>query len=126
MTHDHTNPSSENVVKIKLLIMMAVADGRWDEREVALLENLADRFGLDRAELAKVRGNPDLGVREMASGLPQDNAGRINLMGALIKMAYADRKLHPNERKLLVRLGQVLGFDEEAVGGIIEEESAEG
>ncbi len=54
--------------------------------------------------------------------MPQDNAGRINLLGNLIKMAYADRKLHPNELKLLVRIGRVLGFDQEVVRGIVQEE----
>lgn len=40
----------------------------------------------------------------------------------VVKMAYADRELHESELRLLIRLGPVLGFDEDAVRGIVEEE----
>lgn len=113
---------SENVVKIKMLIMVAMADGHWDDREVTLLENLAERFGIGTEELSEVRKTPDLDVQELSTGLPADNRGRIDMLANLIKMAYADRKLHENELRLLIRLGRVLGFDEDAVRGIVEEE----
>lgn len=113
---------SENVVKIKMLIMVAMADGHWDDREVTLLENLAERFGIGTEELSEVRKTPGLDVQELSTGLPADNRGRIDMLANLIKMAYADRKLHENELRLLIRLGRVLGFDEDAVRGIVEEE----
>ena len=113
---------TKNLVKIKLLVMVAIADHHWDEREVAMLEALADKTGLDRAELSRVRDKPDFDVKELAAGLPADNAERIQLLADLIMMAYADRKLHENELQLLVKLGRLLGFDEDAVRAIIAEE----
>jgi len=113
---------SRNVVRIKMLIMVAMADGHWDDREVALLEQLAEKFAIGTEELAEVRKRPDLDVHELSAGLPADNRGRIDMLANLIKMAYADRELHDHELRLLIRLGRVLGFDEDAVRGIVEEE----
>lgn len=114
--------SAANVVKIKFLIMVAMADGHWDEREVELLELLAGKFGIDAAELQRARSKPELDAKELAAGLPSDNAGRIDLLRDLIGMAYADHKLHQNELRLLVRLGQVLGFEEAMVRDIVDDE----
>ncbi len=114
--------ASRGAVKIKLLIMVAMADGRWDEREVAMLESLADTLGIDRAELSRIRDEPNLDVAELSAGLPGNNTERIGMLADLIKMAYADRKLHESEMKLLIKLGTVLGFDEDTVTAIVEDE----
>ncbi len=119
---DKNDETSRSAVKIKLLIRVALVDGRWDDREVTLLEKLADALGISRDELAEFRKSPELEVAELSAGLPVDNAGRIELFGELVKMAYADRTVHKSEMQLLIKLGNVLGFDEESVRGIVEEE----
>ena len=47
MMRDNGEATPKNLVTIKLLVMIAMADGVWDDREVALLETLADKFGED-------------------------------------------------------------------------------
>ncbi len=114
---------SKSAVKIKLLIMVAIADGVWDDREVALLEYLSLKIGVNKAEFDKIRQQPKLEVRELAFGLPSGNAERIDLVADLIKMAFADRKLHDNELEVLIRLGRVLGFQEDEMRTIVEEQT---
>lgn len=123
---DQDDKVARSAVTLKLLIRVALADGRWDEREVALLEELADALGINPADLKRFRKSPELEVAELSAGLPVDNAGRISLFADLVKMAYADRVVHESEMQLLIRLGNVLGFDEESVRGIVEEEGQAG
>ena len=118
----NNDQSQGNIVRIKFLIMVAMADGHWDDREVEMLELLAGKFGIDPDELRQARSTPRLDVNELTEGLPTDNRGRIELLRDLIGMAYADHKLHQKEMGLLVRLGQVLGFDEEIIREIVNEE----
>jgi len=122
MASERTNRSEDhNVVKIKLLIMVAAADKFMDERESVLIDSLAVKFGIDGEELNAIRRRPRLELQELTDGLPDNNTERIDLMGDLVRMAFADKRLDDREFDVLVRLGSVLGFDEEIVRDIVDD-----
>ncbi|MHC5112466.1 MAG: TerB family tellurite resistance protein [Planctomycetota bacterium] len=112
---------SSNVLKIKLLARVALADGKWDPREITFLEFLAAKFGVSRDQLEELKSNPDMTVDELAAGLPTDNAERIDFLADLIRVAHADREVHDRELDLLVRVGRALGFQADEVIAIVEE-----
>ncbi|MGB0716884.1 MAG: TerB family tellurite resistance protein, partial [Phycisphaerae bacterium] len=115
------NQHTTDEVRIKLLVMVAIADGHWDRREVALVERMAARSGMSVAEVEALRDDPTFTMKELSQAIPQDNAGRIAFFADLVRVACADRDVHERELALLVRVGTALGFQADEVETIVED-----
>ena len=119
---DGSGEASALEVRIKLLVMVAMADGRWDSREASLIERLAERSGMSSEALRAIRDDPSFTMNELSAALPNDNAGRIAFFADLVHMARADRNVHDKVLALLVRVGKALGFQPDEVAAIVTDE----
>lgn len=90
------------------VVITAAADGRFDPEEVEQLKELADQYGISRAQLkdmCQAALNNELSV-----SVPSDpNVGQVWLI-KMIDMAFADGNLCKNEQKVLAKVAGQIGL----------------
>jgi tellurite resistance protein len=106
--------------RFRILVAVAYADGVLAPEELASLDRIRARLGLDAAEMAgaieavkadrKAPGTVDL-TREADGG--------AELLEDMVKIAAADGVIHPAERKLLERMRRELGIDEKRLESLL-------
>ncbi len=114
--------SSQTTLKAKLLLAMAMADGRFDPRELELLADRAMSWGISAEEFERIVNEPEISDEETL-GLPEEEDERAVLFSELILMAFADGELDESELTVLIKLGDFLGFNENTVRTICRREA---
>lgn len=113
-------PSSERDFHASLLVLASMvikADGRVDERELSFVrEQFRQWFGVDRANEAfrffkqVVQEQPALTTVCSEVRRHMSLQGRIQIVGFLFALAYADGELQASERQVIARIAQYLGL----------------
>ena len=101
-----------------LLLMIADADGLRDEAESALLRQaLAETYALSRDRVEGIVASAEA-ARNEATDLfaftsvlnrALDEAGKVEFVGLLWEMVYADGELHELEDNLVWRIAELIG-----------------
>jgi DnaJ like chaperone protein len=99
--------------------MVIKADGRVDERELSFVrEQFKQWFGENRANEAfrffkqVVQEQPALTTVCSEVRKHMSLQGRIQIVGFLFGLAYADGELQPSERQVIARIAQYLGLNQ--------------
>jgi uncharacterized tellurite resistance protein B-like protein len=105
-------------VRMRNLMVMALADGSLGEREVNYLTDRCVELGLGEAEL---RDAVRFALEDGASiRLPTDPAGAESLLADLLQMMAADGRLSESEKRLFAVCAAKLGFGLTEVDALID------
>ncbi len=115
-------PSSERDFHASLLVLASMvikADGKVDERELSFVrEQFRQWFGVERANEAfaffkkVVQEQPALTTVCSEVRRHMSLQGRIQIVGFLFALAYADGELQASERQVIARIAQYLGLNQ--------------
>lgn len=118
--HGTAVPKSERDFHASLLVLASMvikADGRVDERELSFVrEQFKQWFGIDRANEAfkffkqVVQEQPAITSVCAEVRRHMSVQGRIQIVGFLFALAYADGELQASERQVIARIAQYLGL----------------
>lgn len=93
---DSSLPSRQR--QLRNLVVVALADGQFDEQEVNVIGRRCGQLGLGASELQSAIAS---GLDEHAAlSLPSDPAERIELMRDLMQVISADGLIHEGEKRL--------------------------
>lgn len=115
---DSAEADDPRVAAAVLLLMIADADGVRVEKETVLLrETLAGTYGLSAAKVegivrsAEAVRNEAIDIFSFTSVLNRelDEDGKIEFVGLLWEMVYADGDLHEIEDNLVWRIAELIG-----------------
>ena len=116
-----TDLSRKDQVQICKVVAQAIlADGRLNDEERALLNELMDRYGLDDAERRDVMArNIDDDPAALAAGIEALETKNALLVELAMAVA-ADGALSPAEKDLITSVAEVLGVPQDEVDGLIK------
>jgi uncharacterized membrane protein YebE (DUF533 family) len=97
--------ASTLVASLKVLVAVAMADGKLDEEERRRLETYCANSGLGRALLDRILGEPLVLERKH---LPDSAEERRRLFTQILRMAAADGQVEDVERRMVSKLAAVL------------------
>jgi DnaJ like chaperone protein len=116
-------PSTERDFHASLLVLASMvikADGKVDERELSFVrEQFRQWFGVERANEAfsffkkVVQEQPALTTVCGEVRRHMSVQGRIQIVGFLFALAYADGELQASERQVIARIAQYLGLNQQ-------------
>lgn len=103
---DHETRSARDVITIMAQILLA--DGKVEISEMTLLEKIAERYGMEEADLNSIIWSLQQG--QVYIPAPADSREAWFLLQAAASMALADSVITPEEEHSLVVLAQHLGY----------------
>jgi len=109
LTNDHRR-------LLGVAIAMAKADGVLDTREKALFDHICEELHLSaaaREEVAAMIADPP--EPEQIGAWAVTDQDRLGIFVVAVRMADADNRMAPEERRLLDRLAKVMGLTPEDV-----------
>ena len=102
---------------LKMLIGIALADGKLEKIERDIILQIADKSGISAQEVQYIRDNP-----EVVDWKPADNfEDRVQQLREMVWVMCSDGEIDENEEVLCRMLAIGLGFEEEAVDALIAE-----
>lgn len=105
-------------VRLRNLMVMALADGSLGEREVQFVTDRCAELGLGEHEL---RDAIRYALEKSASiQLPDDPADGESLLGDLLRMMAADGMLEESEKRLFAICAAKLGFGSQEVDSLVD------
>lgn len=105
-------------VRMRNLVVMALADGSLGEREVNFLTDRCIEMGLGEEEL---RDALRFGLKEGAEiTLPTDPAAAESLLSDLLRMMAADGSLDETEKRLFAVCAAKLGLGLVEIDGLVD------
>lgn len=104
-------------IRLRNLMVMALADGSLGEREVQLVTDRCAEMGLGEHEL---RDAIRYALEESSSiQLPEDPCEAESLLGDLLKMMAADGVLEESEKRLFAICAAKLGFGSHEIDALV-------
>lgn len=104
-------------VRLRNLMVMALADGSLGEREVQLVTDRCAELGLGEHEL---RDAIRYALEESASiQLPDNPVDGESLLGDLLRMMAADGMLDEGEKRLFAVCAAKLGFGSQEIDSLV-------
>lgn len=88
-----SNEKRQKLCHIKNLVLLAMADAKTEESELALISAICCREGITENDLQKVIDNPE-SVKFIP---PTDNATRIIYIKDMVLLMMSDGNIHENE-----------------------------
>lgn len=107
--------NNKQLGQIKNLIMLALADGTADEKELALIAAVASRENLTEEQLNNLIENPDTVHVE----LPEDEDSKKRYLTDMVALMMADGVMDDNEMAMCKLYAITLGFDSSIVESLI-------
>lgn len=110
----------KDVVKFRVLVGIAQADGEFDASEKDFIRHLAELEGLNMKELKELLKNADK-TANLIQNLSFDD--KVDILIYMVKLMKIDGKVLLSEIKFSEKVAKALGFEEKAIGflsGIIE------
>ena len=101
--------------QVKNLIMLALADGKATESELALIAAIASREHLTQEELDNLIDNPDTVKIE----LPDDEATKLRYLEDMVKLMMIDGDLDDQEMAMCKIYAIALGYEPTSVETIL-------
>jgi len=114
-TQDNNAQEQQRLGQIKNLVMLATADGHFDDSEMAVIMAVASRENLTVEEFNKVMDDPDSVHIEM----PQDEETRLAYLRDMVAMMMIDGELDEQEMTLCKLYAISLGYSSSIVDGMI-------
>jgi uncharacterized tellurite resistance protein B-like protein len=104
----------------RILVAVAFADGVLAPEELALLDRIRARFGIEAAEATRVIDSIKADRRALDKlDLSKHSKSGGELFEEMVKIAAADGVIHPSERALLERARRVLGVDSKRLASLL-------
>ncbi len=105
----------EELSHIKVLLSLALADGRIDKNELAAIATVCQREHISEAELKRCLENPD----SIEFVLPTDHETKIKYLRDMVCIMMADGDIDKNEFVLCKLTAETLGFRHEVIDAMI-------
>ncbi len=103
--------------QIKNLIMLALADGKATESELALIASIASRENLTQEELDNLIDNPD----SVSIELPEDEETKKRYLTDMVALMTIDGDMDDNEVAMCKVYAIALGYDPSLVENLVLE-----
>lgn len=103
--------------QIKNLIMLALADGKATESELALIASIASRENLTQEELDNLIDNPD----SVSIELPEDEETKKRYLTDMVALMTIDGDMDDNEVAMCKVYAITLGYDPSLVENLVLE-----
>lgn len=103
---------------LKLLLVMAGADGSFSQEEIALILNRADAWGIDAGTIEKMVGEAADGSLDVET--PTEKGEKLEALTELVRVMGADGTLAEPEKKLFARLAASMEVSVEEINAIID------
>ncbi len=104
---------------LKNLVIMAAADGRLTEQEIALLVDRCAALGLAEEDLEKAIDFALSGKAQLV--FPVDRAEQNQMLTDLIRMMAADGKLSETEKRLFALAAAKMGIEKSELNQLIDQ-----
>ena len=101
--------------QIKNLIMLALADGKATESELALIASIASREEITQEELDNLIDHPD----KIKISLPEDDDQKLRYLEDMIALMMIDGDLNDQEMAMCKLYAITLGFESDTVEKMI-------
>lgn len=109
--------NKKHLSHLKNLLIVALADGKIDSTEMALLEDVALRLGLTKKEIDEVKTSPE----SYEFSPPSSHEHKIRQLIEIVHLMLVDREIDQREVKLCKDLAIKLNINPLIVDNIIEE-----
>jgi uncharacterized tellurite resistance protein B-like protein len=103
---------------VRNLMIMAAADGRMTQREIELLADRCDVWGIDEEEFAEIVAEA-LADRSQLT-IPNSSLDREELLQELLHMMAADGQLSESEKRLFAILAVAMDFSHDDIQQLID------
>ncbi len=110
-----SNEKRQKLCHIKNLVLLAMADAKTEESELALISAICCREGITENDLQKVIDNPE-SVKFIP---PTDNATRIIYIKDMVLLMMSDGNIHENEMIICKKFAKALGYKPEVIDAMI-------
>ena len=116
MSEVKNNPEEQQRLgQLKNLVMLASADGRFTDSEMAVLVAVASRESISPEEFNRVMENPDSVTIE----LPEDEDTKLAYLRDMVAMMMVDGDLDEHEMAICKIYAMALGYRGSIVDGMI-------
>ncbi len=112
--------TKEKRVAVKNAILVMMADGRIDKRELAFLLQVCKRVGVSEKEMKKLLDS----LKDVKFTVPKSNDERIRQLMDMVFMMMVDGEIDNREMAVCLDLGKHLGFPPAMVGTIVKSVAA--
>lgn len=113
----------ENYKMFRNLLVMAAADQKFTEEEIALLAGRATRWGITDEQFDEALAYTD--NAEATVVVPEEPDEQQRLLKNLLEVMAADGELAPVEKRLFALAAAKMGFSGEDLGRLLDEMLAE-
>ncbi len=101
--------------QVKNLIMLALADGKASESELAIIASVASREKLSESEVTHLIDNPD----SVKIELPDDESVKLRYIEDMVSLMMIDGEINDNELALCKLYAITLGYESTIVEKMI-------
>lgn len=112
-----SNEDKAKFTHIKALVVTALADGKVDDAEKAMLAIVAKREGLSDEEFKQILQ----GKNKVKYTIPEDEETKINYLKDMATMMIIDGSIDKEELKLCISAAKSFGLSEEKTKEILDE-----
>lgn len=117
MNTDNNNMNDqERLGQIKNLVMLAAADGRVTDSELAVLLAVASRENITPDEFNRVMEDPD----SVTINLPEDEDTKLAYLRDMVALMMIDGELEEQELAICKIYAMALGYRSSIVDGMID------
>ncbi|MBQ0070234.1 MAG: hypothetical protein KBT09_10890 [Bacteroidales bacterium] len=109
------NDKTKQLGQIKNLIMLALADGKATDSELALVASIASRESLSQDELDNLIDNPE----SVKIELPEDEETKKRYLTDMVALMMIDGEMDDNEIALCKLYAISLGYDSSVVENLV-------
>ena len=107
--------NNKKLGQVKNLIMLALADGKATESELALIAAIASREELTQEELDNLIDHPE----SVSIELPEDDDEKLRYMEDMVGLMMIDGDLDDNEMAMCKIYAIMLGYESDIVERMI-------
>ena len=105
----------EQLSHLKQLILLALADGRLDKRELGALAAVASRDGLTRPDVERCIKDPD----SVDFVMPDEENSKAKYLRDMVLLMMADGVVEAREMEICRLTAQALGYEPEVIDGLL-------
>lgn len=106
---------SEKLSHLKMLVALAMIDGKIEDNELAALVAVCAREGIDEQEFQKLLNDPE----SVKFVVPKDEDKKMLYLKDMICMMMCDGEIHENEFVLCKMVAESLGYPHEVVDALV-------
>ena len=108
----------DRVMLFENLMVMAAADGRFTEEEVAFLAGRAQRWGISDQQIQEALAKAEPDKAELV--LPAESSDQVELLREMILIMAVDGELHETEKRLCATAAAVMNVSSDQFDRILD------